>query len=66
MNIEYIGGPNFAIKPFIEFGAVLDPMSTCTDKLMASSNWGVQATIGAHVDIHIASKEIYKHEFPSM
>ena len=66
MNIEYIGGPNFAIKPFLEFGCVLDAQSACTDKLMASSNWGVQATIGAHIDIHIASKSIYEHYFPSM
>ena len=66
MNIEYIGGPNFALKPFVEFGAVLDQMSACQGKLMASSNWGVQATIGAHIDIHIASKQIYEHNFPAM
>ena len=67
VNIDNIGGPDIGVKPYIE--GVLSTENTWTDpcygSLKLSANWGIMGTIGAHIDIEFAGKQIIKHEFPS-
>jgi hypothetical protein len=51
LNVDHIGGPNFAIKSFLEgtLAASTDNPDSCP--IQAALNWGLQVTAGAKFHI---------------
>merc|ERR1719502_563683 len=70
MEIEHMGGPVIGLKPYIEASASYDSdamTGSCRKgQLQASSNWGLQASIGGRVDVEFGGRTLYKKSYPSV
>ena len=72
ITVDSIGGPNVGIKPYVEAAlALVQYPDTCYNpdqrfKFKFTSNFGMMVTIGGKIDIQIAGKEIYSHDFPAV
>ena len=60
VQIDHIGGPNAGLKPFLEFQADYDSSSMCGSYggFQATTNWGLQASVGAHIDIEVGGRSL--------
>jgi len=69
IQIDHIGGPNIAIKGFVEPIVAFESESQCSRVSPPGPagkytlNWGLQVTIGAFLDITLGKTELLKHQW---
>jgi hypothetical protein len=65
LEIDLIGGPTVGLKPYIEFTADYGDNDCPGSALMLSSAVGMQATVGAQVDIGYKDVHLYQKNWTS-